>query len=275
MPWCTTVAIGTSSCIKSESLRNDMLAAFDGLTIVCVPEAVEGACAETIKSTHTVKLYKYALDGSYCPSLLEATIFHELIHVAERWNPFEGMLAYDCGEACYEDQDKLHRGTASKCEYERSMLPFVGVSAGVAIPEKGSSTGYVRVYAGLEKRGPILSIVRPSLGIGLSIIGDRTTGAGDEFSPGSSKLLSVIGALRFDRGKEGGLYFSLAGGPELSFSSDGVKSGYEVGARAGYRWHIYDVSLNAGIEYDPTQRAGEERMYTLGATLQIAPKVRH
>jgi hypothetical protein len=261
--------------IKSESLRKDILAGFDGLTIACYPEVVRNACAETMKSTHTVNLYKRSLDGSYCPAELAATIFHESVHVAEGWNRFEGELAYDCDAACYPGSDLLKRGNPSHCDYERGWLPFAGVSAGAAFTDKGASTGYVRVYTGFQKRGPVLSIFRPSIGVGLSIIGDPVTGEPDDLSSGSSsKLLSVIGALRFDPGKEGGAYFSMSGGPELALSSERGHWGYEVGTSVGYRWHIYDVSLNAGIEYDPTRRAGDEKLYTLGATFQIAPKIR-
>lgn len=262
------------NCIKSESLKKDILDAYDGMTIVCSSDDVTRVCAETTKGTRTVNLYKASVGaGGRCPGELAATIFHESIHVAERWNPFEGDLAYDCGESCYPGSDELKRGNAAHCDYERSWLPFVGAAGGVAIPGKGSSVGYARIYAGLEKRGPVLGIVRPSLGVGVSIIGESTTGE-PASSPGTSTLLSLISAVRFDPGKEGGPYFSIAGGPELAFKSERSHWGYEVGTRFGYRWHIYDVSFNAGIEYDPTRNAGEERFYTLGATFQIAPKVR-
>ena len=205
---------------------------------------------------------------------MAATIFHEVVHIAEPWNPLHGDLPWDCGEACYPGADKLKRGNASKCDYERSWLPFVGASLGTAIPGKGPATGYARVYLGLEKRGPVLGIFRPSLGIGVSMIGLPLGGQSADPSPGTSTFLSLMTALRFDPGKEGGAYLSLGGGPEIAFSSEKSHLGYEVGARLGYRWHIYDVSFGAGIEYDPTRNAGEERFYTLGATFQIAPKVR-
>lgn len=263
------------NCIKSESLKQDILDGYDGLTIVCSTDDVAGACAETMKGTRTINLYKASVgSGGRCPGELAATIFHESIHIAERWNLFEGDLAYDCGASCFPNSDELKRGNASHCDYERSWLPFAGAAAGVGLREKGSNAGYVRLYAGLDKRGPVLGIVRPSLGIGVSIFGTPTSGEPVQSSPGISTFASLIGALRFDPGKEGGPYFSLTGGPELAFRSERSHWGYEVGTRFGYRWSIYDVSFNAGIEYDPTRNAGEERFYTLGATFQIAPKVR-
>jgi len=265
----------SGDCIRNEALRRDILAAYEGLTIVCNPDTKTGTCGETDKWARRVNLFKQSLNGTYCPGELAATIFHEVVHVAQPGNPFHGDLAYDCGEACYPGADELKRGDASKCDYERGWLPFVGASLGTAIPGKGGpATGYARLYLGIEKRGPVLGIFRPSLGIGVSVIGVPLPGQGADPAPGTSTFLSLMAALRFDPGKEGGAYLSLAGGPEIAFSSDKSHRGYQLGARLGYRWHIYDVSLGAGTEYDPTRNAGEERFYTLGATFQIAPKVR-
>ncbi|MFO0993624.1 MAG: DUF4157 domain-containing protein [Hyphomicrobiales bacterium] len=265
----------SGTCIKNEALRRDILAAYEGLTIVCNPETKEGTCGETDKRARRVNLFKQSLNGADCPGELAATIFHEVVHVAEPWNPFHGDLPWDCGEACYPGADKLKRGDASKCDYERSWLPFVGASLGTASPGKGGpATGYARLYLGIEKRGPVLGIFRPSLGIGVSIIGVPLAGQGAGSTPGTSTFLSLMSALRFDPGKEGGAYLSLDGGAEIAPGTDKPRLGYALGARLGYRWHIYDVSFGAGTEYDPTRNAGEERFYTLGATFQIAPKIR-
>lgn len=261
-------------CIKNESLRKDMLAAYNGLTIICEPDGPEDACAETIKSSKTIRLYRGLFKGNICPNL-EPLIFHETVHVAERWNIFsEGTLAYDCGESCYGGTDLKKRGNPAHCDYERGRVQFGGVSTGVAFPEKGDPTGYLRLYVGAEKRGPILGFVRPAFGLGLSLIGESETGEPGNISSGTSALISLMSALRFDPGKEGSYYFSFSGGPEIALREKGPALGYQVGAKLGYRWHIYDISLDAGIEYDPTRRGGLEKMYTLGASLQIAPKVR-
>jgi hypothetical protein len=267
--------VSEGDCIKNESLKRDFLASFEGLTLACDPETIAGRCAEKKISARTIILSGLAFGGlPYCPSELAATIFHEVMHLAEGWNLFHGNLSYDCGEACFPGSDELKRGDASRCGNESGLAPFAGVSAGAAFPGKGSPTGYARLYVGVEKRGPILSIFRPALGIGLSIIGEPTGAEPGDASPGTSTLLSLMGALRFDPGKDGGVYFSIGGGSGLVFGSGGVHRGYEVGAKLGYRWHIYDISLDAGMNYDPTRDAGQEKLYTVGATFQLAPKIR-
>ncbi len=239
--------------IKIESLKRDILASFEGLTVVCNPEAIAGRCAEAKKGESTIILSKLGLDGATgCPPLEEA-IFHELVHLAEGWNLFHGNLSYDCGKACYPETEDP-RGDASGCGNETGAAPFVSVSAGAAFTGKGAGTGYARVYAGVEKRGPILSFVRPSLGLGVSIIGDPESGAPGEASSGTGIIPSLIGALRIDPGKTGGLYFSLGGGAGVVFNRGDEHLGYEVGAKFGYRWSIYDVSFDAGINYDPNAR---------------------
>jgi hypothetical protein len=260
------------NCVKNASLKRDILASFEGLTVVCQPEKVEGQCAEAKKGESTIIVSKLGLDGATgCPPL-EAAIFHEVVHLAEGWNLFHGNLSYDCGKACYPNTGDP-RGDPSGCGNETDLVPFIGISAGGATTGKGSPTGYARLYLGLEKRGPILSIFRPSLGIGLSIIGEPESGKPDVTS-GRSTLLSLMGALRFDPGETGGVYFSLGGGIGTALGRGGLDLGYEVGVKLGYRWRIYDVSLDAGIQYDPTRNAGEEKLYTVGATFQLAPKIR-
>ena len=222
---------------------------------------IAGRCAEKKISARTIILSGLAFGGlPYCPSELAATIFHEVMHLAEGWNLLHGNLSDDCGEACFPGSDELKRGDASRCGNESGLVPFAGVSAGAAFPGKGSPTGYARLYVGVESAGLILSIFRPALGIGLSIIGEPTGAEPGGASPGTSTLLSLMGALRFDPGKDGGVYFSIGGGSGLVFGSGGVHRGYEVGAKLGYRWHIYDISLDAGMNYDPTRDAGQEKL---------------
>ena len=261
------------NCIKNESLKRDILASFEGLTVDCRPEKVEGQCAEAKKGEGTIILSKLGLDvATGCPPL-EAAIFHEVVHLAEGWNLFHGNLSYDCGKACFPNSGDP-RGDPAGCGNETGLAPFLGVSGGAALTGKGAATGYARLYAGIEKRGPILSFVRPSLGIGLSIIGDPESGVPGEASSKTSIVPSLIGALRFDPGKDGGLYFSIGGGSGVVFGRGGNHLGHEVGAKFGYRWSIYDLSFDAGIDYDPTREAGEQKLYTLGASFQIAPRIR-
>jgi hypothetical protein len=264
--------------IKTESLRQDILAAFDGVIISCQPDSVEGGCAEAFKGSQTVNLYKGAIGGRGCASELAATIFHEVVHLAESWNVTHGNLPYDCGKACFPEEEDP-RGNPANCEYETSLKLFAGGSAGGRFRGTRPSGGYARAYVGVQKRGPIhdwpiLSVIKPSLGIGLSLIGEPTTDAAGDRSLDYNLFASLIGELRIDPKKEGGFYAALRGGPELAFESERSRWGYQVGVSGGYRWSVYDVSLDAGTQYDPTQKAGEEQLYTLGFTFQLAPKVR-
>jgi uncharacterized protein DUF4157 len=267
------LTVRDDNCIKNGSLKRDILASFEGLTVICKLEKIEGQCAEAKKGESTIILSKLGLDGASGCTSLEEVIFHEVVHLAEGWNYFHGNLSFDCGKACYPNT-RDPRGDPAGCGNETGFAPFAGVSTGAALTGKKSAAGYARLYAGVEKRGPILSLVRPSLGLGLSIIGDPESDATGELVSGSGVLASLMGALRFDPGETGGIYFSLGGGAGAVFGRGGVHRGYEVGAKFGFRWSIYDVSLDAGINYDPTRAAGEQKLYTLGATLQIAPKVR-
>jgi hypothetical protein len=107
--------------------------------------------------------------------------------------------------------------------------------------------------------------------IGASLIGSPDSGKSDTASERST-LLSVMGALRVDPGKDGGLYVSFGGGLGTALGRGGI--GYDIGAKFGYRWSVYDVSFDAGVNYDPTRNAGEQRLYTLGASFQVAPRIR-
>jgi hypothetical protein len=151
---------------------------------------------------------------------------------------------------------------------------MVGLAAGKAFTGKGNAASYYRLYVGLEKRRPILSVVDASLGIGLSLIGEPEKGEPGTTPSGRSTLVSLIGALRFDPGRMGGGYLSASLGPSAAFGKDKPELGGVVGLGVGYRWRVLDVSLNAGIDYNPTRNLGEETMYTLSASFSLAQKVR-
>ena len=266
--------VRTTDCIKNQSLKDEILSKFDGLKIICKQDDLPGTCAQaTSPFSQTMNLFASAHKGT-CVGLLDAVIMHEAVHFTQ-WSPFiHGTLSWDCQEACFPGSDKEKRGVASRCLHETGLLPFVGISTGKAFSEKGASASYLRLYIGMEKRGPILSFIHPSFGFGLSFIGKPTGGEATDLPSGSSTLFSLMGALRFDPSKVGGGYVSLGGGLEFGERLDKPRMGAQVGAALGYRWYVFDVSLDAGIEYDPTKIPGEQKMYTLGASLKIGPKVR-
>ena len=57
----------SGDCIKNEALRRDILAAYEGLTIVCNPETKKGTCGETEKWARKVNLFKQSLDFELLP----------------------------------------------------------------------------------------------------------------------------------------------------------------------------------------------------------------
>lgn len=258
--------VHTSNCVKTKSLKENILDEFNGLTIKC-NQGTGNPCGRANRFfSSTVNLYPDAMNAICGP--LESTILHEVIHLTE-WAPFgHGPLAAGCEKSCFG----YGTGDAAKCTYDTGYVPILSASAGKAFPEEGTSTSYARLYLGLEKRGPVLSFVHPSLGIGVGLIGE-TTGEAGAASAGSTTLVSLLGGLRFDPSKPGGGYLSFFGGPALALGSGKEKIGYEAGAALGYRWRWLDFSVNAGRTYDPTREAGMDRLFTVGATLQIGPSV--
>lgn len=258
-------------CIKNDSLREEILSKYDGLEIVCKEDKPEDKCAEATGTfSDTLDIYRTVFDSGLCPGL-EVSIFHEVVHFTQSVFSPHGNLSWDCQDACYPDSDKHKpkRGTASGCNFETGRLPLFGVSLGRAYPIKGPSTTYLRFYAGYDKRRYIASFIDLSLGVAVSFIGETDTGEPRDVSPSSTTFLATS-ALRFDPGKLGGIYGSVSGG--LGFSKAGSDFGFakEVAVSGGIRWKMFDVSLNAGLGFDPIR----DKTFTLAATLTIGPKVR-
>jgi len=264
--------IEQGDCIQNQALREDLLAAYDGIKIVCSQDAPEDKCAEA-RGSHTINFYKTAHQTSKCPAELAASIFHESVHLIQ--SPFEphGYLSWDCQESCFPGSDEPHRGTASGCKYERGRLPFVSLSTGVGFAGSLKPTRYFRVYAGYEKRRWLASYLDFSAGIAVSYIGETETGEPADIS-GSSKLVNLMAALRLDPGDQGGLYGSVSAGGGIAFGSSGKGPGAEVGVGVGMRWRVVDLSVNVGLDFDPTRKTGMDKVFTAAATLTLTPGVR-
>ena len=264
--------IQNGDCVQNQTLKDDLLDAYDGIKIVCSQDAPENSCAEA-RGAHTINLYKTALMTNKCPSQLAATIFHESVHLIQ--SPFEphGYLSWDCQEACFPGSDEPHRGTASGCKYERGRLPFVSLSAGVGFAGSQTPTRYFRVYAGFEKRRWIASYLDFSAGIALSYIGETESGQPKDIS-GSSQLINLMAALRLDPGNQGGPYGSLAAGAGIATSGSNQELGAEVNVGVGMRWRALDFSVNVGVDFDPTRKAGMDKVFTAAATLTLTPGVK-
>jgi hypothetical protein len=260
-------AVKDTNCIKSEQLKESILDQFDGLNIDC--ENSSGQCGMASRYfTQTVNLYHDALNAATCGAL-ESTVLHEVIHLTERAVFGHGDLAGACEKACFGSGS----GDASKCTFEQGFVPVFGGSFGAAFSSEGAPTWQAHLYLGLEKRGPVLGIFHPSLGIGLGLIGETTTGQPGAVPTGTSALFSVLGGLRVDPGQPGGGYVSLFGGPSLAVRDGQRQLGAEAGFGIGYRWRWLDLSVDAGYDYDPTREAGINDYFTLGASIRFGPSV--
>ncbi|HEV8579388.1 MAG TPA: DUF4157 domain-containing protein [Thermoanaerobaculia bacterium] len=262
-------AVKDTNCVKTQVLKDAILAQFDGLNIEC-EQGTDEPCGRAWRYfTQTVNVFASSLDVASCGPLA-STILHEVVHLTER-SPFSfihGALASACEESCLPWGSG---GDPSKCTYETSFVPALGVSGGLAFPRKGEPTYYARLYLGLEKRGPVLGIFHPSLGIGFGLIGESTTGEPGALPSGPSTVTSVLAGLRLDPGKPGGASLSFFGGPTMIGKARDI--GAEAGVALSYRWRWFDFSLDAGYDYDPTREAGMDKFFTLGASVKIGPRV--
>jgi hypothetical protein len=258
------------NCIKNESLKDKILAGYDGLEITCKDDAPEDKCAETVGMFfRSIDLYKTAYNSSKCPDL-EVSIFHEVVHFAQSIISPHGDISWDCQDACYPDSDKHEpkRGTASGCNFQRGLLPFFGVSRGKTLG--GPSASYLRFYAGYEKRRWIASFIDVDLGLSLSFIGETETGQPRNVSPGGTLAL-FTSAFRFDPGKFGGFYASTSGGVGLAKQGSKFGMGAEVLVGGGVRWRMLDLSINAGANFDVTRETGLNN-FSVAATLTFSPQ---
>jgi hypothetical protein len=258
-------AVRDNNCVKTETLKDAILAEFNGLNIDCEQGSGKPCGRAWRHFTQTVNIYPTAFDPGCGP--LASTILHEAVHLTETSPlPFHGTLADGCEKSCFG----FGSGDASQCTYEKGFVPVFGASGGLAFPKKGDPTGYARLYLGLEKRGPVLGIFHPSLGIGVGLIGETTTGGPAAVTAGPSTIYSLLAGVRLDPGGPGGFSMSFFGGPTLGKDR---AWGAEAGVALGYRWSVVDISLDAGYNYDPTREAGMDKLFTLGASLKFGPRI--
>jgi hypothetical protein len=153
--------------------------------------------------------------------------------------------------------------------------PIFGSGFGFAAPGSGSPTWQARLlYYGVEFQHPVLGFFNPTLGIGLSIIGETESGTGPtSVSSPSSMLVSLLPGVRIGDprpGAAGSGYVSLFGGPALSVGSE-IGIGSEAGASLGYRWRWLDVSVGIGHIYDPSREADMENLFTGSINMAFTP----
>lgn len=162
-------------------------------------------------------------------------------------------------------------------------FPYLAsVSGGIAAPSIGRPTWQARLYLGTEFQNPVLGLFNPTIGIGLSVIGETTTGSTSPITSPPSLLASLVGGFRLTDarpGSAGSGYASFFGGPSIAVvlgtSSTGrassVRLGAEAGVAIGYRWRWLDVSAGVNYAYDPTREAGMEHLLIPNVSITFAP----
>ncbi|MCG2784879.1 MAG: DUF4157 domain-containing protein [Anaerolineae bacterium] len=174
------------------------------------------------------------------------------------------------------DSFAMFAGAVSEGIVTSILFPVIGLSSGFAAPGTGTPTWQARLYYGAEFQNPILGMFNPTLGFGLSLIGETATGTGSEAvtSPGSL-LVSILPGIRIGNARPGASgegYVSLFGGPALAVGIGGdVDLGAEAGVGVGYRWRWLDVSAGVGYTYDPTREAGMENLATGSVGVTFIP----
>ncbi len=140
-----------------------------------------------------------------------------------------------------------------------SVVGLLEVGGGVAAAGRGPGTWHARVYLGGELQTPILGVVNPTLGVGMSLVGDPVTRTPGTFQPTSTMLTSILLGVRIGS-PSGSPYLSLSGGPSLA-SGAKLDLGGEAGVAFGYRWKVLDVSLRTSYLYDPTRVSGARNIF--------------
>jgi len=145
-----------------------------------------------------------------------------------------------------------------------SVLAVAGLSGGFAAPQSGEAAWQARLYFGTEFQNPILGIFNPTIGIGMGMIGETSTGGTTPAVSPMSFMYSLLLGVRIADprpGSAGGGYVSFMAGPTLVIGSE-LDAGAEAGMYLGYRWRWIDFSAGIGYTYDPTRDTGMEHMAT-------------
>jgi hypothetical protein len=156
-----------------------------------------------------------------------------------------------------------------------TILLTAGAGVGPAVG-LGSARGtwHARFVAGAELQNPVLGMFSPTLGIGLTLIGERTAPGTTTLRPSTAMVESLLAGVRIGNprpGSAGGGYVSLFGGPALAVGARGAGLGAEAGVALGYRWRWIDVSAGVGYDYNPVTVPGMEHVGTATITFTISP----
>jgi uncharacterized protein DUF4157/lysine-specific metallo-endopeptidase family protein len=157
-----------------------------------------------------------------------------------------------------------------------SLLPILGLSGGTVLT-RGPRTWQARLYVGTELQHPVLRIFNPTVGIGISLVGNPGPGVTPGISPDPTFLASLVAGVRIADprpGGAGGPYLSVFGGPALAVSGTKTDIGAEAGVGLGYRWRWLDVSVGAALVHDPTREPGRQNLVPITGQITFTPGAR-
>jgi len=193
---------------------------------------------------------------------------------------FKPRFPYLSTEQSLMNSDSVALFAGAMTEGVRVSRPHVGSLSG-GIARGGGVAGdedtwQARLYLGTEFRHPVLSIFNPTLGLGITMVGDPRP-ATPGVIPSPSLLASLVLGVRIEPPGPGSAptpYLSLFGGPLVGLGGEGFGVGAEVGVGVGFRWRRVDLSVGVGRIYDPVRAAGlDPNLYTASVTLSFIPKI--
>ena len=193
---------------------------------------------------------------------------------------FRPRFPYMSTEQSLMNSDSIALFAGAMTEGIRVSRPHVvalsgGTAKGAGAPDD-QKTWLARLYLGTEFRHPVLAIFNPTLGVGLTLVGDPRPAAPGVI-PTPSLLASLVVGVRIEPrgpGRAPTPYLSLFGGPLVGLGAEGVGLGHEVGVAAGFRWRSVDLSVGVGRTYDPVRAAGlDPDLFTAGVTLSFIPTI--
>ncbi len=165
---------------------------------------------------------------------------------------------------------------------ETTFGSTLGLSFGRAFFPGAPGAWLGRLYFNVEpqhprNRLPVVSWVNPTIGIGVTMIGESTTGGATPLPVDKSLVATLILGARFGDprpGKAGSFSLSTFVAPGLSTQLQGSQLkgtafGIEAGVVLDYRWKWLHVSVGASAGYDGIREAGLERFYTLTGSVGI------
>jgi hypothetical protein len=155
-----------------------------------------------------------------------------------------------------------------------SFVPGMGLRGGAVIPGRGRGVGwYGTFYVDLTLQHPRLLVFNPFLRTSISLLGIPAATTRQRSKERQQRvLLGLLGGIRIKNPRPAGTgispYLSLYMGMAQPIDRSKAKPGLEVGAAAGFRWKILDLSLGASYLRMPKQFR-LRNLYKVGAAVSL------